>query len=221
MRRETPARTILAAFICLALLLAAGCAGPAGVPPASPTKVLAPSTISVEEQAALEATAIVARARATALIEKAEAEAAALAATGAPAAQKPGSTSAPASAKTPAAGHPAPAQTSINEEEYRIELLDVGFAADGDFILVRFHATRKAADDLWPGRLSVTDEASGVTYAEVPLMPTVGLLIGRPRSFGPPGYVMFTNAPTRLAPGSLVTVRLGKLNQEHVRVADH
>jgi hypothetical protein len=208
-------RRVMISILLLVLLLAGGCSSPAAPPPPNSTAV---ATEGVEAQAAREATVIVARARATAMVLKAQAEATSLAQPDSP---TPEADPAGAVATAVLGTSTAPRQTPTkpNEEEYRIELLDVGYAGEGGFIIVRFHATRKAADDLWPGRLSVTDEATGAIYAEVPLMPVVGLLVGRPRSFDQIGYVMFTNSPPGLPPGSLVTIKLGKLTQEHVRVA--
>ena len=75
-------------------------------------------------------------------------------------------------------------------------------------IIVRFKAPRKAADDIWPGRVSLTDEATGTVYNEVPAMPMVGPLIGRPSSRARSGYVMFINIPPGLPADTLVTVQL-------------
>jgi hypothetical protein len=46
----------------------------------------------------------------------------------------------------------------------------------------------------------------------------LGPLISRPATAGQTGYVMLVNAPTRLNPGAVVTVVLGKYKQKHVLV---
>jgi len=109
--------------------------------------------------------------------------------------------------------------TATDSGAYQVELVNIGYAAEGNLIIVQFKATRKAVNDFWPGRLSVTDEATGTVYNEVPSMPVVGPLIGRPANPGQLGYVMFANTPPGLPPGSLVTVKLGKFEQKHVPVS--
>ena len=204
----------LALSLILLAQIGVGCA-PQAVPPERASGEPA-EKMGLEEQAAAEATAIIERARATALVMQAQAEATAVMAQAATA-QPDVSILDPGGAEgmTLVKGTPLPA---VDEEEYRVEIHDVGFAAEGGFIMVRFHATRKAADDFWPGRLSITDEATGTVYNEVPVMPVVGVMIGRPRNFQQLGHIMFVNKPLGLAPGALVTVQLSQFKQEHVQV---
>lgn len=98
------------------------------------------------------------------------------------------------------------------------ELLGVGFAADGGFIIVRFKLPPRTAGRLMQGQVYVVHEATGTTYREIAVMPEVGPLIARPKKKGQSGYVMLTNAPQRLPKGSVVTVVLGNYRQEHVIV---
>lgn len=190
------------------------------------------STPNSAQQAALEATAILEQAKATAMIIKAQAEATALVEQAGNARSGSGSagaaavaTAAPASQavesapKKPAVDAATPAPTLSSE--YYVNLVGVSYAADGKMIIVQYKASRKAVDDFWPGRLSVTDEATGTVYDSVPTMPVIGPLIGRPHTVDQVGYVMFDNTPPGLPPGSLVTVNLGKFQQEHVRVSQN
>jgi DNA-binding beta-propeller fold protein YncE len=99
-----------------------------------------------------------------------------------------------------------------------IEVTGVGYAADGVYIIVRFKAPPQVARRWIQGTVSVTDEATGGLYNEIPTMPLIGPLLGHPAQAGQPGYVMLVNTPPGLPPGSLVTVVLGDFRQEHVRV---
>lgn len=98
------------------------------------------------------------------------------------------------------------------------ELLGVGFAADGAFIIVRFKLPPRKARMLTQGQVYVVHEAMGRTYRQIPVMPNVGPLISRPKRKGQSGYVMLKNSPQRLPKGSVVTVVLGNYRQEHVLV---
>ena len=71
------------------------------------------------------------------------------------------------------------------------------------------------------GMVYVVDEATGAKYTEIPVLPVVGPLFGRPNQAGQTGHVMFTNATpgaAGLRRGSVVTVVLGAFKQEHVTV---
>jgi hypothetical protein len=70
----------------------------------------------------------------------------------------------------------------------------------------------------WPGNVSVTDEATGTVYNEIPVMPKIGPLIGRPKLEGQMGYVMLVHNPPALKPGAVVTAKLGEYTFEHVPV---
>lgn len=202
------------------LLFLSGCAGAANAPVATSTVI--GENLGLENQAAAEATVIIQRAKATALVLRAQAEATAVMeqiSQRSASTPLPAETSLPEQEVRPTIARAAPqTTTAVDESVFRLELLDVAYAADGTLIIVRFKATRKAADSLWPGRVSVTDERTGKVYENVPVMPVVGLLVGRPRTFGPVGYIMFTNTEPGLPPGSLVTVQLDQFRQEHVVV---
>jgi hypothetical protein len=182
----------LFSLVCLAALLA-GC----GASPAPPG-------------AGAEATAIIQQAQATAAALRAQAAA--------PAA--PTSPPLPAApTPTPAAAQPAPASLAAEEPvSGTIEVTGAGYAADGAYIIVRFKAPPQVARRWMQGTVSVTDEATGQIYGEIPTMPLIGPLIGHPAQAGQPGYVMLVNTPPGLPPGSLVTVLLGDFKQEHVHV---
>jgi hypothetical protein len=85
-------------------------------------------------------------------------------------------------------------------------------------IVVRFTAPAREAATWWQGSVSVTDQANDVIYDEIPVMPKIGPLIGRPKRDGQAGYVMLINSPPGLRPGATVTVVLGKHTFEDVTV---
>jgi hypothetical protein len=197
-----------AALVCLAGLLAA-CA-PQG--PALPTP-------AEQEGAAAEATAIIQRAEATAVVLKAQAVATAMIeqagdAPSIPTPATPGVSAAPAEAPE---AEPLVTGEPITQT---VELIGVVYAADGALLVVRFKAPpAEARRTMQQGRVSVTDEASGTRYDEIPNMPVIGPLIAHPARAGQVGYVMLVNTPPGISPGSLVTVVLGNFKQEHVRTA--
>ena len=105
------------------------------------------------------------------------------------------------------------------EFERRVELVSVGFAAEGAYLMVNFKAPPRLAMLWQPGQLYVVDQATGVKYEDIPLMPKIGRLIGRPAEEGQAGYVMLENRPI-LKPGAKVTVVLGGFRQTGVTVQD-
>jgi hypothetical protein len=96
--------------------------------------------------------------------------------------------------------------------------MGVGFAAEGGFIMVQYKAPPLVARQWMQGTVYVRDEATGNVFSEIPVMPKIGPLIGRPREPGQPGYVMLVNPRGALKPGATVTVVLGDFQQEHVTV---
>jgi hypothetical protein len=150
--------------------------------------------------AAAEATAIIEQAHATAMVLQAQAQATAMV---------PRATPMPETEPQDEL-EPTPLQT--------VEVMGVGFAGEGGMILVRFMAPPDVAEKWWQGSVSVADEASGIVYNEIPVMPKIGPLIGRPKFEGQPGYVMLVNPPPYLQPGAVVTVKLGNYSFEHVPV---
>ena len=209
----------------------------AGCAPTAPANGMTEGQ-SLKEKAALEATAIVERAEATAIVLRAQTTAAALirGASGptstpvqpsasanvlpAPATPMPAVplASAPASAALPSPSSTGTVTTTEEAAVAGVELLSVGFAAEGELIIVNYKADPWVAQKFWPGVLSVVDEATGTVYNEVPVMPVIGPLIARPKEAGQLGYVMLVNTPPGLRAGSLVTVVLGDFKQEHVTV---
>jgi hypothetical protein len=201
----------------------AGCAAP-GASSSEP---------SLKDKAAAEATAIIQRAEATAIVLQAQATASAmvnrasgsqpaLVATTPPATAIP-APSPTAHAATDASQPAAPATpvivTSTPAITSGVELLGVGFAADTGFIMVEFKADPWEARRWMQGTVYVVDESSGTIYNEIPVMPTVGPLLGRPKEPGQVGYVMLVNMQPGIRPGSIVTVVLGDFKQEHVTVS--
>jgi hypothetical protein len=219
-------RLVLTASFLLTLCLG-GCARL----PNSATVPAAPTKLDLVEQAAAEATAILQQARATALVLQAQTQATQLigqageapATAAAPAATEGRVLAVQATPNDPEAP-PAATPTANNPEarppgtENTVELLGVGFAAEGGFIIVNFKAPPSVVQDWWQGQVSVTDEASGTVYNEIPVLPVIGPLIGRPVEAGQIGYVMLTHNPPKLRVGSLVTVVLGEYKFEHVKI---
>ncbi len=98
------------------------------------------------------------------------------------------------------------------------EVLQVGFGSDGALISVAYKAAPAVARKWMQGTVYLTDEKNGEKYGEVPVMPKVGPLLGRPKEYGQVAYIMFVNGPVPLQPGDVVTVVLGDYKQEHVKV---
>jgi hypothetical protein len=207
----------LAALGCAALL--AACGAPSATGPQE----------SVLDQAAAEATAIIQQAQGTALILQAQAQASAVVALAQAQAAAPPATvtpALPAGAGGDAAGRLEPTAVAAaageagagKEVTGTVEIVGVGFGADGGLIIVQFTAPPREAQTWWQGSVYVEDEATGARYTEIPVMPVVGPLIGRPIRAGQLGYVMLVNSPVPLASGAVVTVVLGKNRFEHVPV---
>ncbi len=208
-------------ILCVGMALLAGCAAAPGT--------ATDKSVSVNEQAALEATAIIQRAEATALVLQAQAKATALvqnagappvsSVTAAPTAVAriavATHTSAPPAAANVATASPAAVEKA---DLSRIELLGVSFAAEGNYIYVPFKAPPSVARQWRQGNVSVIDEATGTVYDGIPVQPLIGPLIAHPIHDGQIGYVMFVNTDSGIHNGSVVTVVLGDFKQEHVIV---
>jgi hypothetical protein len=177
------------------------------------------------DQAAAEATAIVGQAQATALVLQAHAQATAVMAqveTFGPAATPTAARAVALRTEDLATTTPEPLDDDGEALEptplQTVELLSVGFAGEGGMIHVQFLAPPEAATKWWQGSVVVTDEATGAIYNEIPVMPKIGPLIGRPKRDGQIGYVMLVNAPPGLRSGARVTVALGNYTFEHIPV---
>lgn len=176
---------------------------------------------SLLNQAAQEATRIVQEAQATALVIKAKAEAEqinlqanAIAAT---------STSSAINSiveKDEEQPVTAVSTTAVEEtqpaEAQQVEIVRVGFAAEGGFITIYFRAPPEVAEGWWQGDILVIEEESGTEYDEVPVMPRIGPLISKPQFNGQVGYAMLVNTPPGLQPGAQITVVLGKYRFEDI-----
>lgn len=199
-----------------------------------PTPTVEPDPV---ERAAAQATALVQEARATALVLEARAQATALVRQALQAGGTPTSAvvdpvlyasptpspeeevTAPEASAEPIEPPAAPeGARSAPREPIPVQIVSVSYAADGGMIMVNFLAAPKEAEKWWPGNVSVTDEGNGAVYNEIPVLPKIGPLIGRPKVEGQPGYVMLMNAPPWLQPGALVTVVLGAHTFEHIVV---
>jgi hypothetical protein len=201
--------------------LLAACGGNGGLA-AEPTP-----TLDMLGSAAAEATALVQQAQATAIVLEARTQATALVEQARLAGGTPTSAVVnppPYSSPTPKPLEetPSPSEGASEKEEagepIPVEILSVSLAGEGGMIMVRFQASPEEAEKWWQGSAIVTDEGNGAVYDEIPVMPKIGPLIGRPKIPGQPGYVMLVNTPPWLRPGAMVTIVLGAHTFEHVPV---
>ncbi|MGE5140671.1 MAG: hypothetical protein ACM3JD_14480 [Rudaea sp.] len=203
--------------LTLVLLVIYGCSAAAPVAEQSP-----------QEKAAAEATVIVQQAEATAIVLRAQGTAQALIAgarapTPTVVAQAVTGVSAPMEQAGGAmTEEPSPAATLTPQAAAtgtaggKVVLGQVGFGADGGFIVVNFTAPPQIAHAWIQGMMYVVDEATGYKYSEIPVIPVVGPMFAKPKEDGQSGYVMFVNTNGTLRPGAVVTVVLGDFKQEHV-----
>ena len=99
-----------------------------------------------------------------------------------------------------------------------VELKGVGFAVDGSYIMVSYTAPPEVAQDWWENSIYVIDEETGGVYAEIPVMPKIGPLLGKPVEAGQIGYVMLINHDFGIQSGSVVSVVLGKYKRIDIQV---
>jgi hypothetical protein len=175
--------------------------------------------------AAVEATQIIQQARATAMLLEAQRQATSLVAgsafqTAIPLA--PQGTTSILPLKTPEMqetfaneGQAIASPTSLGTT---VELISVGIGVEGYFIEVYFLAPPAVAGGWYQGNVSVIEETSGTVYNEIPVLPVVGPLFGKPVEAGQIGYVMLVNAPVPLQSGSFVIITLGEYIFEHIQV---
>jgi hypothetical protein len=216
-------------LLALSLLVfaVASCAAPAAPDrPVAPIEaatvvVVVTPTLDPVELAGLEATRIVQSARATAIVKQAQAEAAVLSQPTATPIVADAVTVAPAMTGTlavVATATPSGSQTPAPAPTASIRLVRVGFAANGEYIHVEYFAPPLLIAQWRQGLFSVIDETTGEVYNEVPTMPIVGPMIGRPVKPEQMAYVMLVNRPPELQPGAIVTVVLDKFRFEHIVV---
>ncbi|HSG17408.1 MAG TPA: hypothetical protein VLE70_13930 [Anaerolineae bacterium] len=228
-RRALPG-LLTALSLLLIIAFAVGCKDSSSLPDEKPAQVqsapAAEPTLDPLAQAAAEATAIVQRAEATAMVLQAEAVAADMVQNAAGTAEtvgndgvSDGQLAAPAGpTATPAPAVQPSASETFTPKGTDIEIVSVSFAGEGGFIFVQYYAPPAVASRWNQGLVSVTDEETGHEYLEIPMMPKVGALIGKPIRLGQPGYVMFVNGPVPLQPGAMVTVKLGNYIEEGITV---
>jgi len=65
----------------------------------------------------------------------------------------------------------------------------------------------------------VVDEQTRVVYKDIPMMPKIGPLIGRPAHEGQGAYVMLLSYGT-VKPGAIVTVVVGNYKREHIKIGE-
>jgi hypothetical protein len=215
-----PASMGLAVLALVVMATMVGCSGgssPGGTVTAPVAQLGQQPTDDPLSAAAAQATAIIQRAQATALVLQAEAEATALV-------QRAGlsSTRSLPTSDVGADARPSPvAEPTSAAGPTRgtgIEVVGVGFAGEGAYIHVTFRAPVGIARRWQQGMISVTHEDTGTVYAAIPVMPKIGPLIGKPMREGQLGYVMLVNGPMPLKAGEQVTVVLGNYTEEHVLV---
>jgi hypothetical protein len=202
--------------LALIALAAGGCAAPALPAPLADARAIA----------AAEATAIIQRAEATALVLQAHVQATALIHQADGTAQTPSHVApAPLSSThvppVPSAETPAPSAASTNlprGDVDAVQLLGVSLGDESGLILVQFIAPPAVTRTWQQNNVYVEDEANGARYDEVPVMPVIGPLFAHPKTAGQIGYVMFVNAGNSLLRNARVTVVLGRFRQEHVVV---
>jgi hypothetical protein len=224
---------LLGIILCLAGLLV-GCQGEA---PAAGGAASQPPDLLAQAQA--EATAIILQARATAVVLQAKSQADALLGTSQAQPDRPAATlaaTAAASTAEPIAtagaqetassalaalpGTPSDliVEAPVIAHQGDVALINVTLAAEGGFVMINFITPPRLSSELYQGRISVTDEASGEVYDEIPVMPVIGPLIGRPVQEGQRGYAMLINRPPQLQVGALVTVVIADARFEHITV---
>lgn len=98
------------------------------------------------------------------------------------------------------------------------QLLGVRFAAEGGYVMVEFKSPRELAENWDEGSIFLFDEKTGITYWDIPQVPVLGLLLGKPQEEGQKGYAMFKNIGAGIKPGSVVTVVLGNFKREHINI---
>jgi hypothetical protein len=97
-----------------------------------------------------------------------------------------------------------------------VELIGVGFGAEGAYIDVSYKAPPALAK-LWKqGDIFVVNEKTGVIFNDTVLMPVVGWLFQRPVTPEQIASVMLVNRG--LQSGDRVNVILGKFKREHITV---
>ena len=128
-----------------------------------------------------------------------------------------GSVAAPDAATPAASGGSHASDGATSAELARVRLVSVEIGADGHYIAVHFKAPPRLARTWQPGMLSVVDERTRRVYDDVPNVPVLGPLLGKPKVEGQTGYVMLLNSPP-LAVGDKVTVVLGSFKKAHVHI---
>lgn len=94
----------------------------------------------------------------------------------------------------------------------------IGFAGEGAYIMVQFTAPMKQSERWQQDFIWVVDEKTRILYKDVPVVPVVGTLIGRPSQEGDIGYVMLYNLYNGIKSGSVVSVVMGNYKREHIVV---
>lgn len=94
----------------------------------------------------------------------------------------------------------------------------IGSAGEGAYIMVQFKAPMSQSQRWQQDFIWVVDEKTLILYKDVPVVPVVGTLIGRPSQEGDIGYVMLYNLYGGIKSGSVVSVVVGNYKREHITV---
>jgi len=200
-----------------------GCSSTAPTGASSPAASTEPNPV---EKAAAQATAMLQSAEATAIVLRAQAMATALVQNAGAAGATPAAMPLPALKPTPSPDSTAlPTPSSVvgggtpqRVATAQVRLVGVSVGTETGLILVQFKANPSVARKWQQGVVYVVDEATGAIYNEIPVLPVVGPLFGRPKDEDQIGYVMLVNAPSELRSGAIVTVVLGDFSELHVTV---
>ncbi len=96
-----------------------------------------------------------------------------------------------------------------------VTLEGVGFAADGGYIMVSYSGPKELLSTFRQDDVYVYDESTRGVYKDIPVMPIIGPLVGKPGTDGQKGYTMLLNYYGGIKSGSVVSVVLGKYKREH------
>jgi hypothetical protein len=95
----------------------------------------------------------------------------------------------PAATSTPTGTVPARIAEMPNAKPGDISLIGVGFATDGNYIMVSSRALPEIASRWQQGDVYLIDEKDGAVYDQIPVMPVVGPLFGKPKIKDQPGML--------------------------------
>ncbi len=96
-----------------------------------------------------------------------------------------------------------------------VTLQGVGFAADGGYIMVSYSGPVTIIHTFRQDDVYVYDETTRGVYKDIPVVPILGPLQGKPVNDDQMAYTMLKNYYGGIKSGSVVSVVLGKYKREH------